>query len=113
MTRFLLTMGCAVIFSGAAMGAADTWSNVPLVDTMCSTKVKDHPDAHTKACALQCATGGFGIIAADGTFLKLDDEGNAKAVAALKAATTSDHVRVTLAGERKGDTIEVASLRLQ
>lgn len=113
MTRVLTIAACALFLSGTAIGAAETWSNVPLVDTMCATKVKDAPDAHTKACALKCAKGGFGIIAADGTFLALDAEGNRKALEALNSSTKADHLRVTVTGDRTGQTVAVASIRLQ
>ncbi len=113
MRRALLMIGCALLLSGTSMGATETWSNVSLVDTSCAIKSKDHPDAHMKACALQCAKAGFGVIAGDGTFLKFDAEGNSRAVAALKGSTKADHLRVTVAGDRQGDTIKVTSLRLE
>ena len=120
MTRLLQLIGCALFLAGAATGLAraesrsaeETWSNVSLIDIGCSTKAKAQPDGHTKACALQCAKGGFVIVAADGTFLKLDEEGNKKAVAALNASSKTDHLRVTVVGERKGDTVTVSSLRM-
>lgn len=80
---------------------------------MCALKVKDQPDGHTKACALQCAKGGFGVVVEDGTILKLDEEGNSKAITALKASNKADHLRVTVEGQRHGDTIKVSRLRLQ
>jgi hypothetical protein len=112
MTRLLLMVGSALLLSVVTTGAAETWSNVPLIDTRCATKAKDSPDDHTKACALQCSKNGFGILAADGTFLKLDDAGNTKVVEALKASSNTDHLRVTVAGEREGETIKVNSVRL-
>jgi hypothetical protein len=86
---------------------------VPVVDVSCHTKVKDNPDAHTRECGLTCATSGFGLIAADGTFLKFDKTGNDKVVAALKASKAKDHVRATVTGERKGDTIAVQTIELK
>lgn len=114
MTRTLfLVVGSIVCLSAAGTAAADTWADVPLVDAMCATKVKDQPDQHTKACALQCAKSGFGIIAADGTFLALDEAGNTQVIAALKVSGKTDHLRVTVTGERQGDTIAVSRVRLQ
>ncbi len=94
--------------------ATETWKNVALVDTMCAAKaeVKADPDKHTSRCALQCAKSGFGVLTSDGTFLKLDEAGNEKAVAALKSGKKTDHLRVTVSGERDGDTIKVQSLSL-
>ena len=96
-----------------AFAGDDTWKNVPLIDTLCVAKVKDKPDAHTVSCALACATGGYGIIASDGAYLKFDEAGNKKALAALKSTKKSDHIRATVVGERDGDTIKVKSLSLE
>jgi hypothetical protein len=92
--------------------AAETWKDVSLVDTNCSTKVKSNPDAHTRNCALQCAKSGFGILTADGTFLKFDAQGNQQAMSALKSSQASDHLRATVTGEREGDTTKVSSLKM-
>src|SRR5512143_748580 len=86
-----------------------TWTNVPVVDTMCVSKVKANPDAHKRSCALQCARSGYGLITNDGTYLKFDEAGNEKTVAALKASMKEDHVRATVKGTREGDTIKVDS----
>jgi hypothetical protein len=93
--------------------AVETWTNVALVDTQCAPKVKDDPDAHTTKCALQCATHGFGVITSDGSFLRLSEAGNQKAIAALKATKNVDHLRATVTGERQGDSIRVTSLSLK
>src|SRR5262245_60237681 len=63
--------------------AAETWTNVPVVDGLCLDKVKADPDKHTKGCALQCAKGGYGLLTSDGKYLKFDSAGNEKALAAL------------------------------
>lgn len=104
--------GLAVLFAMPLLCAAETWKDASLVDVNCSAKVKDHPDAHTRACALMCANSGFGIITSDGTFLKFDAEGNQQAVAALKASSATDHLHATVTGEREGDTIKVKSLKM-
>jgi hypothetical protein len=101
------------LFAGAAlMAAPETWSHVALMDTQCATKFKDNPDKHDTKCALQCQKAGYGIYAQDGSFLKLDTAGNQKALAALKGTSQTDHLRATVTGERQGDTIKVASLKL-
>ena len=112
MKRLLFVIGAGLLFITAGAGAAETWNDVPMIDVACSTKAKAAPDAHTKACALQCEKSGYGIIAADGAYLSFDEAGNTKAVAALKATKKADHLRVSVTGERKGDTIKVASVRL-
>ena len=108
-----MTAIAALMIAPARAVAAETWGNVPVVDVSCHTKVKDNPDAHTRECGLQCATSGFGLVAADGTFLKFDKTGNAKVVAALKASKAKDHIRATVSGERKGDTIAVQTIELK
>ena len=92
--------------------SAETWKNVPVIDTLCLTKVKANPDSHTTACALQCAKGGYGLLAADGAYLKFDQAGNDKTVAALKATKKTDHLRATVEGDREGDTVKVKSVTL-
>ncbi|HXE89883.1 MAG TPA: hypothetical protein VNK82_02870 [Terriglobales bacterium] len=96
-----------------ASAAAETWENVTVVDTMCSAKVKAAPDEHTTKCALACAQSGFGILTADGSFLKLDAAGNQKVVDALKSTKKTDHLRATITGERQGGNLKVQSLNLQ
>jgi hypothetical protein len=102
----------AAVLALPALCAAETWNNVPLVDVACSAKVKANPDSHTRSCALQCSKSGYGIVTGDGAFLKLDAHGNEQAVDALKSAKNDDHLRVTVTGARKGDTIQVQSLKM-
>ena len=111
MRLLLASIWIAAAFPLAA--AAATWSNAPLVDQNCSAKftLKD-ADTHTKSCALGCAGSGFGILTSDGKFLKLDDAGSKKALAALKASNKSDHLRATITGEVANGTIKVQSLKL-
>lgn len=95
--------------------AADqqTWKNVSVVDSMCLEKVKADPDKHERKCLVQCGDmGGYGILDADGNYLKLDDAGSAKLLDLLKASDKKDHIRVTVAGEKSGDTIKVSSVSL-
>ena len=101
-----------IVFAMPLLCSAETWTNVSLVDQNCSAKVKDNPDAHKRDCALQCSKSGFGILTADGTFLKFDAQGNERAAAALKASEASDHLRATVTGQREGDTIKVSSLKM-
>ncbi len=89
-----------------------TWSNVPVVDTMCIGKVKANPDAHKRSCLLQCSKSGYGLVTQDGTYLKFDEAGNEKTVAALKASEKTDHIRATVKGTKEGDTIKVDSIKL-
>jgi hypothetical protein len=92
--------------------AAETWKDVPVVDTLCLSKVKADPDKHTTHCALQCVKGGYGLLTPDGAYLRFDKAGNEKTVAALKATKRTDHVRAIVEGERDGETIKVTSVTI-
>ena len=83
--------------------------NVPVIDTMCVTKLKAEPDKHTK----QCAKGGYGLLTPEGAYLTFDPAGNEKTLAALKATKKADHLRATVTGERDGETIKVASISIE
>lgn len=93
--------------------AAEVWKNASLLDSMCSTKEKmaKDPDSHPTSCALQCAKSGYGIMQ-DGKFLKFDQAGNDQIAQQLKSTKKTDHLRVTVDGDRKGDTIAVKSVKL-
>ena len=96
----------------AAALSAETWKNVSLIDSQCVDKVKANPDKHTVKCALSCEDGGYGILTPEGKYLKFDDAGNKKALAALQETTKTDHVRATVEGTVSGDEIQVTSLSL-
>jgi|KBSMisStandDraft_5_1062788.scaffolds.fasta_scaffold320480_2 hypothetical protein len=93
---------------------AETWKNVPLMDSMCAAKseTKANPDAHSKTCAIQCEKSGYGILSSDGKFLKFDAAGNKEVQAALKSTKKTDHLRVDVEGQVKGDEIAVKSVSL-
>lgn len=105
-------LAMASLFALPLACLAETWTNVPIVDVACSAKVKANPDTHTRDCALACSKSGYGIVTADGTFLKFDTKGNSEAAAALKASSNKDHLRATVSGERQGDTIKVSSVKM-
>lgn len=111
LTKIAIVVAALLAFPLAA--AAETWENVPVVDTQCVTKVKADPDKHTKQCALQCAKGGYGLLAPDGTYLKFDAAGNDKTIAALKATQKVDHLRAKVTGERDGESIKVTSISIE
>lgn len=95
-----------------AIAAAESFQDVPVVDSNCSKKVADAAGSHTRACALKCAASGYGIITSDKKFLKFDAEGNKEIVAVLKASTKKDHLRVDVTGDVQGDTLKVTSFKL-
>lgn len=110
--KHLTLLAMFVVIAVPVFAAVETWKNVSMVDTMCLSKVKDNPDKHTATCLVKCQKSGFGIITEGGTYLKFDEAGNEKALAALKATDKKDHIRVTVSGEKEGETIKVKSLSL-
>ncbi len=103
--KTLLPVLCLLLLPVVA--AAEDWHNVALVDNHCVSKVKANPDAHTRACMLQCQREGYGIVTTDGSYLKFDANGNEQALKLLRASDKKDHLRVNVSGERQGDTIKV------
>jgi hypothetical protein len=113
--KSLCSAGLVVGLTGIA-SAADVQG--VLMDRMCSMKaMKEGQQAahmHTRDCALMpdCQKSGYGVFTADGKFISLDDAGNAKAVAALKASKKKEDLKVQVTGDMQGETIKVASLKL-
>jgi hypothetical protein len=105
----------AVLFGMCALpafAASETFTDVSVIDSNCSTKAAANPDSHTRECALKCQASGYGIITKDHKFLKFDAAGNTKITEALKASDKKDHLRVDVAGDVKGDTLQVSSIKL-
>ena len=73
-----------------ALGFAESWTGT-IVDVMC--KGKDLA-SHTRECGVACAKGGYGLVLADGRFLKLNERGNAKTLALLKASTKEKDLKI-------------------
>jgi hypothetical protein len=110
--RLKIAILALVAGSLAGILTAETWKNVSLIDSMCVDKAKANPDKHTVKCALNCEDGGYGILTSEGKYLKFDDAGNKKAMAALQATKKTDHIRATVEGTMSGDEIKVSSLTL-
>ena len=94
------------------VASAETWKNVPLVDHSCVNKVKANPDKHKTSCLLMCSDSGYGVLTADGTWLKFDAKGNEEALKALKATEKKAGIRVTVTGDRQGDEIKVTEVTI-
>ena len=107
MKRILLLTAASALFSICAF--AETWTGT-LVDVMC--KGKDL-SSHTAKCAMNCAKSGYGVVLSDGKFVKLDEGGNAKALAALKSTNTEKDLKVKVSGTLDGDTVKVSAIELQ
>jgi hypothetical protein len=107
MKRILLLSGT---FSLISIGAfAETWTGT-LVDVMC--KGKDL-SSHTAKCAVSCAKSGYGLVLSDGKFVKFDEGGNAKALAALKSTDKEKDLKAKVSGSLDGDMVRVSSIDLQ
>src|SRR3954462_11722112 len=89
--------------------AADTFSGT-VVDVMC--RAKDLA-GHTRECAVACAKSGYGLVTADGKFLKFDEAGNARTLTALKKATKEKDLKAKVTGSVAGEVLKVESIEFQ
>ena len=120
-----LRKACLLALVAGAASAAEVKG--VLIDQACSAKAEVRlvpgprieggmivAEAHTRECALMpaCQKSGYGVFTYDNKFLKFDEAGNRKALAALKASQKADDLQVEVTGEVQGDTIKVASLKL-
>jgi hypothetical protein len=99
--------GLLFLFSAAAF--AETW-NGTLVDVMCK---KADLASHTTKCTIGCSKSGYGLVLADGKFVKFDEAGNAKALAALKATSKEKDLKARITGTLDGETVQVESVELE
>ncbi len=98
----------ALTLTFGAMAFAESW-NGTIVDSGCKTK---DLASHTKQCALGCAKSGFGVVLADGKFVKFDEAGNAKAVEALNATKKTNDLKGKVTGKLDGDVIKVETIEI-
>ena len=114
--RILIT-ACTLFVALSMPLAAETVEGY-LVDKMCSDGVVkegvEAAKAHTKECALMddCKAGGYGVVTADGKFLKFDTDGDGMAVKVLGFTSRKDNIKVRVDGEVKGDSMAVKALQL-
>ena len=119
MKKLFKSLSCVSLLIGLAGMASAAQIDGVLMDKMCSAKAvqggQKAAAEHTTQCALMppCQASGYGVFTADNKFVTLDDAGNAKAVEALKATKKKDNLKVRVTGDVQGDTIKVASLKLQ
>ena len=97
----------AVVRTG--LGAAETFSGT-VVDVMCRGK---DLAGHTRECAIQCSRGGYGLVTADGKFLKFDEGGNVRVLALLKKSVKEKDLKAKVTGTAEGDVIKVDAVELQ
>ena len=123
--RWFLSM--PALLAGFTCAASAAQVQGMLIDEMCSSKAEVRivsgprleggmivAEAHTRECALMpaCQKSGYGVFTYENKFLKFDEGGSRKALAALKASKKEDYLKVEVTGEIQGDTIKVASLKL-
>ena len=94
------------LFACAAL--AETWTGT-VVDVMC--KNNDLAN-HTKDCALSCSKSGYGLVLADGKFIKFDERGNVKALAAIKASVKDKDLKAKVTGTLKDEVIQVEAIEI-
>jgi len=98
----------AALALASSLAFAETWTG-NVVDVMCKN---NDLAGHTKECAISCSKSGYGIVLADGKFIKFDEHGNAKALAALKASNKEKDLKAKVNGTLKDDVIQVESIRI-
>jgi hypothetical protein len=93
----------------ALAAAADSFTGT-VVDVMCRGK---DLAGHTRECAVTCSKSGYGLVTADGKFLKFDEGGNARTLAALKKSTKEKDLKAKVSGTLDGDVLKVQGIELQ
>src|ERR1700716_927233 len=91
------------------MAAAETLSGT-VVDIMCRGK---DLAGHTRECAVTRSKSGYGLVTADGKFLKFDEAGNARTLAALKKLTREKDLKAKVTGSVAGDVLKVEAIEFQ
>ncbi|MEA2491110.1 MAG: hypothetical protein QOH21_2902 [Acidobacteriota bacterium] len=105
MKLFLLAALLPLVLSTAR---ADTFEG-HLMPAKCRNQ---NPAEHTRSCALDCKSTGFGLAMANGDWLPFDATGNRKAVEALEASTQSADLKVRVEGRRDKGVLLVSSIVL-
>ncbi len=119
MTRAFVCILLVCLVAGAGLAAGKVTVQGFLVDRMCASQHGAEGEKfgvkHGRDCALMpdCVKSGYGVLTADGKFLKFDAEGDKRAQAALKSSKKKDNLTVTVTGTQEGDTLQVTSLKLQ
>ena len=98
----------SAVFSAASFAA--TFDGT-IMDGMCAGAKKD-PATHTAKCSMACSKSGYGLMTADGKYVKFDEAGNAKTLAALKDTAKKDDLKATVNGTMDGDTLKVETVSI-
>jgi hypothetical protein len=98
-----------MLLCSAALACAESFSGT-VVDVMCRGK---DLASHTRECAISCAKSGFGLATAEGKFLKFNEAGNARTLAALKKLNTEKDLKAKVSGTLHGDVLDVETIEFQ
>ncbi|HEV2444299.1 MAG TPA: hypothetical protein VGS58_00195, partial [Candidatus Sulfopaludibacter sp.] len=90
----------------APLAAAESFSGT-VVDTMCRGK---DLASHTRECAVTCSKSGYGLVTADGKFLKFNEAGNARALSLLKKLTKDKDLKAKVSGTLSGEVLNVETI---
>ncbi|HKE25724.1 MAG TPA: hypothetical protein VKB88_25370 [Bryobacteraceae bacterium] len=106
MKPVILTLALVAGFSNLF---AESFSGT-VVDVMCRNK---DLASHTRECAVTCSRSGYGMVTADGKFLKFDEAGNARTLAALKKLSKDKDLKAKVVGAVSGDVLKVEAIEFQ
>lgn len=99
----------ALLFLLVGVAAAESFSGT-VVDVMCRGK---DLAGHTRECALTCSKSGYGLVTADGKFLKFDEAGNARTLASLKKLSKDKDLKAKVTGTLDGEVLKVQAIEFQ
>src|SRR5260370_19613855 len=90
----------AAVLMLAGVVSAETWTG-DILDVLCrpeNVAVGAKKCQQNRACMLseRCASSGYGVLLADGRFLRFDPAGSAQALKLLKAMTKETDLKVTV-----------------
>jgi hypothetical protein len=98
-----------VLLCSAALACAESFSGT-VVDVMCRGK---DLASHTRECAITCARSGYGLVTAEGKFLKFNEAGNARTLTALKKLNREKDLKAKVSGTLHGDVLDVDTIDFQ
>ena len=104
--RRIVVLALVLVAALANAVAAESFSGT-VVDVMCRSK---DLAGHTRECALTCAKSGYGIVTAEGKFLKFDEAGNARTLSTLKKVTKDKDLKAKVTGTIDGDVLKVEAI---
>ena len=113
-----LTLMLAGLTTPGASQAQSQTLKGHLMDIACSSHhatEAGYAEKHDKTCLLQnaCVKSGYSLVTADKKVLTFDAKGNQLALDFIKKTDRDKDWTVTVNGTVSGETIAVASLRLQ